>query len=186
MRLFVAVDPSEAVQRSIESEMGGLKALAPKAKWSRPEALHLTLAFLGEVQDDLVPSFAAALEPIGGRHRPFELEVVGSGTFGPPLHPRVLWLGLGGAVPQLAALRTDVVGALLPLGYEEEARAFSPHLTLARSRLPRGEPALALCARQAAATSLGRFPVDELILYRSQPGPSGAQYTALARIPLSG
>lgn len=186
MRLFVAVDPSEAVQRSIATEMEGLKAFAPRAKWSRPEALHLTLAFLGEVKDDLVPSFAAALEPIGGRHRPFELEVAGSGTFGPPLHPRVLWLGLGGAIAELAALRTDVVGALVPLGYVEEAREFSPHLTLARSRIPRGEPALALCARQAASTSMGRFPVDELILYRSQPGPSGSLYTALARIPLTG
>lgn len=186
MRLFVAVDPSGEVQRSVGKHIEAMKPLAPHAKWSRTEALHLTLAFLGEVQEALVPSFAEALEPLGKLHGPFELEAMGSGTFGPPLHPRVLWVGLEGAVQALANLRKDVARVLAPLGYLEEARAFSPHLTLARSRVPRGDPALAVCAERGASISLGRFEVGELILYRSQPGPSGSHYTALARVSLAG
>lgn len=186
MRLFVAVDPSESVVRSIASHLEGLEPLAPKARWSHPEALHLTLAFIGEVDEARVPAYIEALEPVGRFHGPIGLEAKGSGTFGPPLHPRVLWVGLSGAVPELASLRADVAAALLPLGFQEETRPFAPHLTLARARVPRGDPALALAAEKGADVSLGLFTVDTLILYRSQPGPSGSRYTALARIPLSG
>lgn len=185
MRLFVAVDPPEPLRSALGAEIEGLRRLAPGAKWVRPESIHVTLAFLGATDDEKVPAISQALERVGRAHRPLVLEARGGGAFGGKRKPRVLWVGLEGDLEPLAMLQKAVEEALVPLGYQPEERAFRPHLTLARARDPRGDPALAPCAEELQTASLGSFPVEELILYRSDLSPKGAVYTPVARAPLA-
>jgi len=184
MRLFVAVDPSDAVREALADAIESGRGVAPDAKWVRPTAIHLTLAFLGNVDEALAPRIAAALLPVAARHPPIDLAARGIGTFGGGRRPRVLWAGLEGQVAALQALQADVEAALVPLGYRPEERAFKPHLTLARAREARGDPALGDARDALGERDLGDFTCGELILYQSLLSPHGAKYVALVRHPL--
>ena len=186
MRLFVAVDPSDEVRAALGRVIEKGRAAAPEGKWQRPEALHLTLAFLGNVADELAEPLEAALRPVAARHRPIALRVGEVGSFGSRHRPRVVWAGIEGALAALEALKHDVEVALAPLGYEPEERAIRPHLTLARARELRGDAGLADAREALAGAAGGAFTSNELLLYRSHLSPGGAKYTALARLPLGG
>lgn len=185
-RLFVAVDLGAKVRRALEALEAELKALAPKARWVPPENAHLTLAFLGSMEEAKVPELSAALEAVARRARPFDLQVRGGGGFGSSKKPRVLWVGVEGDTAQLQQLHEWTEAALQPLGYQPEHRDFRPHLTLARARDPRGDPKLSRCAAALAERALGESRIDRLILFRSHPGPGGSKYTPLAEPPLQG
>lgn len=185
MRLFVAVDLGDAITGAVDRAAARLVELAPAAKWLAAPAMHVTLVFLGEIGEDRAPPISEAIRGVAARHASFELSVEGGGTFGQPLRPRVLWLGLGGEVAALAALQAELARCLRPLGYEPEHRAFSPHLTLARARGHAGDPALDRCASALKELRLGPARVGELVLYRSELTPGGSIYTPILRAPLA-
>ena len=186
MRLFIAIDLGEEVRDAVSSQLAKLKPLAPNAKWVRVEGMHVTLAFLGHIDEDRVPQVKVIAEEVASRHGPVSFSVEGIGGFGSSARPRVLWLGMTGDTAALAALKSDLEERLTPLGYEPEKRPFKPHLTLARARLPSGDPALARCIRSCRASSFGGARVDRITLFRSDLSPKGARYTALCEPRLSG
>ncbi|RYZ42324.1 MAG: RNA 2',3'-cyclic phosphodiesterase, partial [Myxococcaceae bacterium] len=147
MRLFTAVTLGDALTARAEQGIERLRAHAPDAKWVRPEGVHLTLLFLGDVDPSCESLLQEALAPVGTRHAPFMLSVGGGGTFGAPEHPSVLWADVHGEVAALKALQADIAAALEPLGFTSEHAGYTAHLTLARARRPHGDPALAACAR---------------------------------------
>lgn len=185
-RLFVAVDPSRAVVEGLHGVLDSLAPLAPDARWVVPEKLHLTLAFLGNVEEETIPRIEAILRDVAPRHPPLSLLAKGGGTFGRGRQPRVLWMGLEGEVEALAGLREATEEGLVSVGYVKEEREFRPHLTLARAREPRGDPGLARAAVALAAVDLGAFRVEEVALYRSVLSPKGSTYTRLAAERLGG
>lgn len=154
--------------------------------WVAPENFHLTLKFLGGVDEARVTAVAGALHEAAAPHAAFDIEIVGLGAFPSATRPRVLWAGVRAGHDALAALADAVDGALARLGFPREERAFSPHVTLARVREPRRAPALAGALSAAAAQLFGRVVVREATLMRSQLSPRGARYTPLAAAPLSG
>ncbi len=186
MRLYVAMDPDAGVRASLEATLERLRRLAPGARWSKPEGMHLTLAFLGEVDEGIALAAGRTVEEVAASAAPLRLHAKGGGTFGSPAYPRVLWVGLEGDVPALAALKVSLESALEPLGYVPEQRPYSPHFTLARSRLPGGERDLAVCAAVLQLADLGWFTCRELILYRSHSSPDGSRYEPLVRARLGG
>lgn len=151
-----------------------------------PEGWHLTLAFLGSVEETRVDAIASALLPIAAAASPMRLSVEGLGTFGGGRRPRVLWAGIGGESQRLVDLASEVRRALAPLGFAEEARPFSPHLTLARARHPRGDVELAACRDRYADGGWGSFELREIVLYRSELSQQGARYTPLHTLSLGG
>lgn len=166
MRLFVAVDPPEPVKFDIERCVVALRPMLPDARWTRPEGRHLTLRFLGEVDDPA--SVVDALTSV--RVEPFDARLDGLGAFSSWRLARVVWIG---AVGEWSPLADAIAGALGP-----DDRPFTPHVTLARYATPvrLTEP------RVDASTSAWR--VDEFVLFRSQLHPDGARYTALERFRL--
>lgn len=180
MRLFVAVDPSAAVRLRLADEIGRLRPCAPSARWVASDALHVTLAFLGEVEIARVSRISGALESVAVDQAPFEIHAVGLGTFGPPSRPRVLWASIAHREDDaLARLHAATAAALAPLGYAPEARAFTPHITLARAGDPRGDPALATCAA-GPPEDYGTTSSTSLLVYSSEPG---ARYSVIAVLP---
>ncbi|XXF77361.1 RNA 2',3'-cyclic phosphodiesterase [Myxococcaceae bacterium GXIMD 01537] len=170
MRLFVAVVLGEAVEAHGVAAIERLRPRAPHARFVKAEGLHLTLSFLGEVDPARLPELREALARVAPRHAPLTLSIGGGGTFGAPSHPRVLWAGVGGDVKALQALQADVAGALEALGFPRDERAYSPHLTLARAKTPRGDAALGACAHALHGATWGEAPVDRLILFESRGG----------------
>lgn len=184
MRLFVALDLPADLRRRLAALVGSLRAGLPDANWVRPEAVHLTLAFLGERPEDEAPLLRAALVPVFARHAPFVVQVGGAGVFPRRREARVLWLGLdgGSALEELQREVAERVHEVLSL--EPEGRPFRPHLTLGRCRRP--WPARAVRRFEESAQLEAELLVDHGSLIESTLSPDGSVYEEVARFPLGG
>jgi RNA 2',3'-cyclic 3'-phosphodiesterase len=192
MRLFVAVELGPRGRERASVLVESLSAHSPRSKWVRPEAIHVTLAFLGSSgplgidpgeRPRAIEAALAAATP--GAHR-FYLGLGGGGSFGPTRTPRVLWAGLSGDVAALLDLERAVRRALEPLGYTGDDRPFAPHVTLARARERRGDPGLAVAAAKLHDERTEPDPVTELVLFQSELTRAGPRHIALARLALGG
>jgi RNA 2',3'-cyclic 3'-phosphodiesterase len=183
VRLFVAIELPEEIREGLRRLLAELRSLTLPVRWVRPEGIHLTLQFLGEVGEERREPIAAALREVAGLPAPFRLQVEGAGTF--PAHgaPRVIWAGIGGEIDPLRLLQEGVGETLRPLGFETERRPFTPHLTLGRVKgKGRGDWRAELQRRAAARP--GEFEVREMVLFQSRLEAAGACYDALERIGL--
>ncbi len=181
MRAFIAIDLPEQIHRELAHQQAAFRSVARDARWTRPEGVHLTLKFLGEVSDQKVTEVMTALHGLAG-FAAFTIEIRGFGFFPNARRPRVFWAGVI-APPELGWLATRVEDAMEDLGFAREARVYSPHLTLARFKEPRPQPALQEMVAGLADLSLGQFAVREFFLYESRLMPQGAEYRKVARFP---
>ncbi len=181
LRLFIAIELPE----DVKAALAALRTDIPGAAWVKPNAMHLTLKFLGDgIDERRVPELVEALEAVRGA--PFTLAVRGVGRFPPGERQpaRVLWAGLD-APRALSALAGDLERAVEPLGFPPERRPFSPHLTLARLKAGGAGPALDRFLTRHAGLHLEPFPVDSIHLFASQLASQGPTYTRLARFLLT-
>ena len=163
-----------------------MREAAPSVSWVTEERLHLTMEFLGEQPDDAVPELEAALTAATRGHAPVALTLRGLGAFPNLRSPRIVWLGVE-AEPKLELLQHDLARACAELGYERDARAFRPHITLGRARSPlRAEAARALKTAARAVTWYANVEATSVDIMESRLLPSGARYGAVAAIPLRG
>lgn len=177
-RLFIAVPIDDSVRANLERV--GTAVSARGMTWVKPESLHLTLAFLGEVAErraaDAEEAVYAATE---GYSEPLRLISQGIGAFPNEEKAKVLWAGLVGDVPALQKLRSDLVRELRAAGFELDDSRFRPHITLARFRWPQRIP-----ERLPRLQQFGEWEVSELQLVESHLHRSGARYVVRADIPL--
>lgn len=187
-RTFIALDLSEATRGALQREIRRLARALPDVRFVDPDTLHLTLAFLGELDDDALATTITLADEAARPARPFELALSGLGVFGPPAAPRVIWAGVGGETRALHGLQRRLADALEAQGFPRESRPFSPHLTLARLKRPLDEAAyIRLRGLLAAPTPRStRWPVSELRVMRSELTADGARYTALSIARLAG
>jgi len=181
MRAFIAIDIPERIHIELARLQTTFRPLCRDARWTRPEGIHLTLKFLGEISEEQVANVTRALdtsESVPG----FSVEIKGLGFFPDGRRPRVFWAGVA-APSELAQLAARVEDTLHKVGFARETRSFSPHLTLARFREPHPQPALHDAAGKQSELPLGRFDVTEFFLYESKLKPQGAEYRKVARFP---
>ncbi|HSN93220.1 MAG TPA: RNA 2',3'-cyclic phosphodiesterase [Anaeromyxobacteraceae bacterium] len=188
-RLFVALEPTDAVRRRIRAAQGELRRAAGRAegdiRWVAPESVHLTLQFLGAVPEERVAAVGEAMaEAARAAPGPLSLEVRGAGGFPNARRPRVVWLGVGGDLATLRALVLDLGRRLAPLGFPPEDRPFAGHLTLGRAREGRGNPGIAGALAGAREEEAVAWRASEMVLFESHLSPKGARYEAVARAPL--
>jgi len=181
MRAFVAIELPEELRRTLAREQARFSAACPDARWTRPEGIHLTLKFLGQISDEQVIEVKRVLGRIG-RFQTFTLRAQGYGFFPSAKRPRVFWVGLD-APPDLALLAKRVEAAMAEIGFPPENRSFSPHLTLARFKIPRPQPRLQELLANQENQLLGTFEVSEFFLWESKLSPRGAEYRKVARFP---
>jgi RNA 2',3'-cyclic 3'-phosphodiesterase len=181
VRAFIAIDLPETLRDALDRSQKQFRASAPDARWSRPAGIHLTLKFLGQIQDAQVEEVEERLKALG-RFVPFRVEIRGFGFFPDARRPRVFWAGVES--PQgLAELAARVEAAMGALGFPREGRPFRPHLTLARFKEPRPQPALEKALAGFNESSLGVFEPAEYFLFESRLTPAGAEYRKVARFP---
>ena len=159
-----------------------MRPQAASVAWVAVDNLHITLKFLGGVEDTRLPDVSAALARAVSVPA-FEVQVLGLGAFPTPNRPRVLWAGVAPA-PAFGELAVAVDQALVALGFPPEERPFTPHVTLGRVRDGRRDPALMQALVGAAARPFGVLPVARLCLMRSDLSSRGARYTELDGWPL--
>jgi 2'-5' RNA ligase len=177
MRLFVALDLTPTVVEGISRFCERLRPATPDARWVRPEAIHVTLKFIGEVTGDRVADIRKALGAVHS-DAPVELEIRGVGFFPDARRPRIFWAGIN-ASPNLAEIAAQIESRLETLGIPRESREFRPHLTLARMEKARGLDQLHSALREAGDVQFGAVSTREMHLMRSELGRGGARYTNL-------
>ena len=183
LRAFVAVDLPPAVRGAVEGVIGELRSRANDGvRWVRPEGVHLTLKFLGDIDEDSVPQVSGALDRRAASAVPFDLFLEGVGAFPNARRPRVIWIGLDGGLEPLLALQQAIEQELEGLGFARERRPFNPHLTLGRIRDGISAPQRGRLSEALAEVRVQpgvELPVREVSLMRSDLRPSGAVYTRL-------
>ncbi|HEU4569241.1 MAG TPA: RNA 2',3'-cyclic phosphodiesterase [Gemmatimonadales bacterium] len=184
VRCFAALALPEPVRVIATQQLEALRLLDWPVRWVRPEGMHLTLKFYGEVPAERVETLAESLRFAAEGIGPLTLSLGGLGAFPSLRRARALWLGLEGP-PALEILQDRVERRAEELGYAPEGSVFRPHVTLGRVRegmmLPVGAEALF----GEAATDVSGM-VEQVTLYQSEPGPGGARYAALHEVSLRG
>jgi 2'-5' RNA ligase len=188
VRLFVALEIPAAVRDNLAAQVEELRELCARVadkrpRWVRPENLHVTLKFIGEVSPAKLDGIRGALSAIRS-DAPVDLKFRGLGFFPNENHPRVLWVGLE-ASANLSSLAVDIEGALETQGIARERRAFTPHLTLARIEPPGLHEELGATIQKNGAREFGSFQTREFHLIESKLKPAGAEYTTLASYPFT-
>jgi len=191
VRTFIAIVLGREVHEALGEVIGRLRACpgGEAGRWVKPESIHLTLKFLGDVPATKLEAVYAAVQRACATVPPFEMYVEGVGCFPNVRKPRVVWAGVREETGRLAALQKAVEREMAKEGFAPEERPFTPHLTLARikERADRAEiEALGSAVSQerfALATPVG---VKEVYVMKSDLRPEGAIYTPLFRAPLAG
>jgi 2'-5' RNA ligase len=183
IRTFVCIEIPESIARRIEALQHALRPMVAQVSWTKPGNIHLTLKFLGDVEQSRIADVAAAVERARGSIGEFEIEVGGAGCFPSARNPRVLWVGLTSLPDKLKQLHAAIEDALERAGFPREAKRFSPHLTIGRIRSQRNAARVAdeLVRRGFEPEA---FRAREVIVMRSDLGPKGSTYTPQARIAL--
>jgi 2'-5' RNA ligase len=197
-RLFVGIALPADVQAALGQVQAQLATALPRGvAWVRPESMHLTVKFLGNVPRARLPMIVAALGPVAAASRAFQLWTGPLGVFPTPGRPRVLWVGVVGAAasppaaptevvpPPLADLQARIEAALGAHGFAPETRPFRGHITLGRIRAEASQADLRQLGVVAPRVTVPvlPIPVDELVLFESELARTGARYTPRARLP---
>ncbi len=182
-RAFISADLPPLPR--IESLARELQNASRDLKLVSVDHLHLTLKFLGDTEEGLVPEIVSAIREAASGVAPFTVRVHGTGAFPSLSRPSVLWVGIVGGEP-LARMAQSLNGDLAALGFEPERRAWSPHVTLARVRGGRRMDAVASILRSHEADDLGEARIEDVRLKKSVLQPGGPVYTTVEAVRLEG
>ena len=186
MRLFVALDLPNAVRQSLGELIARLKVEYSGAKWARPESMHVTLKFIGEVDAKKLDPIRLALASVHSP-QPVDMHFRNMGFFPGERRPRVLWCGVE-ASANLAELAVSIARALVPLGVPAESREFVPHLTMARFQTDRKSgrdlEKLVRATGELKSYDFGGARETEFHLIESKLKPSGAEYRRQQTYPI--
>lgn len=183
MRSFIAIELSETVKSALAELQKKLKESRADIRWIKPENIHLTLKFLGNIDERITVGTERIIKEICKRHNMFTLEVKGISAFPGMKSPRVLWVGINNR-DVLTKIQKDIEDGMASLGVEHENRRFTPHLTLGRFRSVMGKENLIDKIELHKNESFGLIEAKSISLMRSDLKPAGAQHTKIAEVPL--
>ncbi|MBN1152271.1 MAG: RNA 2',3'-cyclic phosphodiesterase [Dehalococcoidia bacterium] len=189
IRTFIAIELPDDVKRGLGRTIFLLRERVATSdiKWVPANNIHVTLKFLGDVPASRIEEIRNTLEVVCSAACPMNLKVGGLGAFPSSRAPRIVWAGLQGDVAPLVALARTIDEALYRIGYAREARAFAPHLTLARVRQEATQRTLSALSRAIIHTSpavQSAFATSSIAVMRSQLTSTGAVYSRIAGLPL--
>lgn len=184
IRAFIAIPLPESILKAISAAQEKLRRTALGIRWVRPEGIHLTLKFLGNISPTDVSHVQSAIEQTTRAFRPFTLKAKGIGVFPDFRRPRVIWLGITGDLEILHALQRDLESELKSHGFEKEKRPFKGHLTLGRIRNRLDRDKLSKALQELEDFETGSFRADSVVLFRSKLHPGGAVYSKIAEAAL--
>jgi 2'-5' RNA ligase len=185
IRSFIAIELPQAVVSLLAKVQQDLSSLRLKAGWVRPQNIHLTLKFLGNIKTDDIEKIGGAMKAAAQDFEPFTLTAGGIGFFPGIKRPRVIWVGVGGQTSQLFALQRNLEDRLAALDFPKEKRSFKGHLTLGRFREGPAPDAIRRVLEQYADFGKEEFTTRRIVLFKSDLKPAGAVYSQLLQADLS-
>jgi 2'-5' RNA ligase len=186
IRSFLAIELPRAILKKIEEIEAALRSTHADVRWVNPEKIHLTLKFFGNIEESKIDSILKSIEEPAQNTAPFSLKVKGVGAFPNLKNPRVIWMGLVDGKEILTSLQKQIEKQLEKIGFQAEDRPFHPHLTLGRMKLGRGKEDLMGRMEKHKEEEFGVFPVERMILFKSDLKPTGPIYTPLKEMKLGG
>lgn len=184
-RTFIGVDVGAEVRRAAGDVQANLARSGARVKWTAEENLHVTLLFLGDVDDRELMDVCRAVKAAAATEPSFALSVAGVGAFPNPRRPKVIWGGIADGLESLVRLHAALEQPLFDLGcYRREERAYTPHLTLGRTESEADGQTIAAELPKYLTWAGGQTMVDEVLVFSSELRRGTPEYTVLARSPL--
>ena len=137
MRVFIAIELGKEIKEALSKIQDELKTVQGDVKWVEPQNIHLTLKFLGEIEENKIPKISQTLKAISCQVRPFMITLSELGAFPSHKYPRVIWIGIAEGKTELSKLVELIEDSLVKLKFPKEKRGFSAHFTLGRVKSAR-------------------------------------------------
>jgi 2'-5' RNA ligase len=186
IRSFLAFELPEDIKAIVTRVSGEIRKSSLEVRWVRPEFIHLTVVFMGDVESERIPLMGEPVLAVCSEHSPFRISLKPMGCFPNSRNPRVLWLGIDGDLNRMSHFRDDLQHALSPFEIKKEERPFRPHLTLGRFKKPgKKQSELEQLLAKYRDLSSPACTLGELVLFRSDLKPGGAVYTKMLSWHLS-
>jgi RNA 2',3'-cyclic 3'-phosphodiesterase len=183
IRSFIAIELPQGIMASLKTVQDEMKSKAFKVKWVRPENIHLTLKFLGNIDAADTAKISGAMRNAVRNQKPFVLVARGAGVFPGIRRPKVVWVGLSGRTRSLVDLQGALDANLADIGYPKEPRPFKGHLTIGRIKRAPDSKTVAEMLQARAGFVSDEFKVNQICLFKSTLHPTGAVYSKLQEIP---
>ena len=181
-RAFIAIDLPASIRSSLADTQEILKSFGFRVKWVRPQNIHLTLKFLGNIDSDLTDKIIAAMNLTAKDYTGVSLSAKEIGVFPNIRRPRVIWAGLSGQLETLKNLQQTLDGHLANLGFPKETRMFKGHLTLGRVKGKIASDQMKTAIDRLKGFESESFEINEIILFKSELRPTGAEYSMIKRV----
>ncbi len=183
IRTFICIDLPSPIRNELATLQNSLKPTSSGVRWSNPDGIHLTLKFLGDVDETALDDIHHAVQKAAENTGPFRIDLSGTGAFPSFARPNVYWIGIKEPSGALLALQRNIENELEKLGFPKEHRAFSPHLTIGRVKSQSGLKELGKTLQDVKLPSM-TFLVDDIIVMKSLLQPGGARYIPLSVVKL--
>ncbi len=183
IRSFIAINLPDRVTRSIADLIAELRKTGVDVAWVPAEKIHLTLKFLGNTVDSMIPEIMERISKKLSHYNAFYIKIVGTGCFPSEKRPRVLWIGIEGSAV-LNSIQKDMDTEFAQLGFAAEDRPFSPHLTVGRVRSQKRITEMMRRFTEFRTADFGIVEVKGIRIMKSELKPAGAEYTCIAEIPI--
>jgi RNA 2',3'-cyclic 3'-phosphodiesterase len=174
IRTFIAFELPEEIKTLLGEIISALRPKAKEVKWVQPQGLHVTLKFLGDIDEKIVPGLSRGLDAIAQDYPPLPVYITRLGAFPDMKRPRVFWAGLSGDIRVMSDIAGRVDKICTPFGLEPEKRPFRAHITIGRLKIP-------TVVNVAQEVRESPFTIENIVLYKSELSPSGARYSVLHR-----
>lgn len=184
MRSFIAIELPPAIRSVLERMTARMKAAVFDVRWVNTQDIHLTLKFLGEIDEKRIPEIGGCIERCLSGISPFSMAVRGLGAFPSDHNPQVIWIAAEDESGSLSRIQRALEDGLALLGFKKEKRPFAPHLTLGRLKSPRGKEAVRRMLAEHKNAECGSCTADAVCLFKSDLTPRGAVYTRLQSFAL--
>ena len=187
IRSFLAFEIPEEIKPTVSSIYRGLRDSSLDVRWVREENIHITVIFMGNVEEKYLDSIGKVVERACSKYAPFKIRAKGAGVFSNLRNAKVLWIGVEGDIERLGYFKESIQKKLKPFGIKEESRRFSPHITVGRFRKGFNQPRLLKeVLDKFKDVSSSEAWLKELVLFKSELKPDGAVYTKLNCWPIIG
>lgn len=180
MRTFIAIEVPEAIKTELARLQTELRKTGAEVVWAKPDNIHLTLRFLGEVEERRLAELKQLCVETAAEFQPFTLRLKDIGYFPNFRQPRVVWVGLAGEMEVARQLQKRLDAELIARGFNQDDKPFKPHLSIGRMKSGKNIKPLVAKANLYALPELA-FEVGEIVLFQSELHPAGSRYTALAK-----
>jgi 2'-5' RNA ligase len=184
MRAFIAIELTEEIKDKLKNIQNELKGSGADVKWVEPENIHLTLKFLGDIDEKKIEDIKRILEKISEKHSRFSIELSGIGAFPKISDPRVIWIGVEKGKEELSKIFLELEEQLCRLGFKREERGFSAHITIGRLRSPLNRPRLIEEIKKIDSFSPLSLSVNRISLFKSTLTPKGPIYEIIYQVNL--